>query len=239
MTDPSKPQRLPDGFIERGASVTRLEAFVDAAFAFAVTLLVISLDTIPSSISAMVNALKGVPAFAASFAQIMIFWSAHATWSRRFGLDDARSQQLSLLLVFLVLVYVYPLKILFGGLFFWISRGWLPQVASIDTLWDLQMMFVVYGIAFTTLSLCMAGLYQQALRATVRPALEPAEIGRARAEIVRWIYSALVAGISMTFALLLPEHPSPWIVGLPGLVYGLLGFTGALTRRVAGPAAPD
>lgn len=73
MGEITQLQRLPDGFLERGASVTRVEAFVDAAFAFAVTLLVISLDSIPSSISSMVEALKGVPAFAASFAQIMIF----------------------------------------------------------------------------------------------------------------------------------------------------------------------
>src|SRR5689334_21939870 len=106
MTAITNLQRLPDGFIHRGVNVTRLEAFVDAAFAFAVTLLVISLDSIPTSIPAMLVALKGVPAFAASFIQIMIFWSAHATWSRRFGLDDAPSQRLSLVLVFLVLVYV-------------------------------------------------------------------------------------------------------------------------------------
>ena len=81
--------RRPDGFLERGGTVTRLEAFVDAAFAFSVTLLVISLDTIPESIPAMLEALRGIPAFAASFAQIALFWAAHVTWSRRFGLDDS------------------------------------------------------------------------------------------------------------------------------------------------------
>ena len=89
------PRRLPDGFLERGSEVTRLEAFVDATFAFAVTLLVISLESIPDSIPGMLQALKGVPAFAASFAQIMLFWSAHATWSRRFGLrivEDHKAQ---------------------------------------------------------------------------------------------------------------------------------------------------
>jgi hypothetical protein len=135
------------------------------AFAFAVTMLVISLDAIPDSIGGMLSALKGVPAFAASFAQIMMFWFAHATWSRRFGLDDGPSSRLSLVLVFLVLVYVYPLKILFGSFFAWISRGWLPPVAEIHTLLDLQGMFVMYGIAFGTLSLCLAALNRQALRA--------------------------------------------------------------------------
>ena len=180
--------RLSDGFLERGASATRLEAFVDATFAFAVTLLVISLNTIPSSIAGMLDALKGVPAFAASFAQIMMFWSAHAIWSRRFGLDDQPSQRLSLLLMFLVLVYVYPLKIVFGALFHWISGGWMPQVAAIGTLHDLKMMFAMYGLAFGTLSLCLAALNRQALRARIEPPLEPAERAATRGEIMRWVY---------------------------------------------------
>ena len=96
---------------ERGREVTRIEAFVDAAFAFAVTLLVISFDAIPDSVPALVAALKGVPAFAASFALLAWIWWSHAAWSRRYGLDDGRSVLLSLLLVFLVLVYVYPLRL--------------------------------------------------------------------------------------------------------------------------------
>ncbi len=37
--------------VERGDKVTRLEAFVDASFAFALTLLVIAGDSIPGSVA--------------------------------------------------------------------------------------------------------------------------------------------------------------------------------------------
>jgi len=227
------PQLLPDGFLERGASVTRLEAFVDAAFAFAVTMLVISLDSIPDSISGMLQALKGVPAFAASFAQIMMFWSAHATWSRRFGLDDASSNVFSLVLVFLVLVYVYPLKILFASFFAWVSGGWLPQVAQIRTLADLQGMFTMYGLAFGTLSLLMAALNWHALRAKVLPALSAHERAHTRGEYVRWIYTAIVAAGSIVFSMLLTESGPNWLFGMPGMFYAMLGFTGVVIDRFA------
>jgi uncharacterized membrane protein len=235
------PVRLPDGFLERGATVTRLEAFVDAAFAFAVTMLVISLDAIPTSIGGMLSALKGVPAFAASFAQIMMFWFAHATWSRRFGLDDGPSSRLSLALVFLVLVYVYPLKILFASFFAWVSGGWLPPVAQIRSLFDLQGMFIMYGIAFSTLSLCLAALNRQALRGAVAPPLDEGERARTRREIARWLYNVLVALGSMVFALLLPPTAPQWLFGMPGIFYAMMLLTGPVLDRVAPlPArAPD
>ncbi len=234
MSASDQALRLPDGFVERGHNVTRIEAFVDAAFAFAVTLLVIASNSVPSSFEEMIQALKGVPAFAASFAQIMMFWSAHSLWSRRFGLDDPRSQRLSLVMVFLVLVYVYPLKILFGGLFNWISGGWFPPVAELHSLLDLKLMFVMYGVAFGTLSVCVAGLYREALKAEARPPLDPFEFAATRNEILRWRFNAVVAGLSIAFALLLPEGAPKWLLGMPGMVYALLSFTGVVVARFGG-----
>jgi uncharacterized membrane protein len=239
MSAPLSLQRRPDGFLERGGQVTRLEAFVDAAFAFAVTLLVIALDQIPDSIPAMLAALRGIPAFAASFVQIILFWMAHEAWSRRFGLDDARGSVLSLVLVFLVLVYVYPLKILFSAFFAWISGGWFPAVAPIHTLADLQGMFVMYALAFGTLSVCMVLLNRHALAAAVTPPLEPAERLVTRGEIVRWWFAVFVAALSMAVALLMPADVPGWVYGMPGMLYGLLGFTRPVVRRFVPGAAVD
>ena len=53
------------GFRLRGAEMSRLETFADAAFAFALTLLVISIDEIPASFPEFSAALRNVPVFAA------------------------------------------------------------------------------------------------------------------------------------------------------------------------------
>ena len=53
---------VKNGVRLRGAQMTRLETFTDAAFAFAVTLLVISVDDVPRSYDAFIVALQGVPA---------------------------------------------------------------------------------------------------------------------------------------------------------------------------------
>ena len=69
-------------FRERGAQVTRVEAFIDAVFAFAITLMAVAGQSIPGSVDALADAMKGIPAFVLAFALIARFWSAHAHWSR-------------------------------------------------------------------------------------------------------------------------------------------------------------
>ena len=228
-----QPPLRPDGFRERGTTVTRLEAFVDAAFAFAVTLLVISLDTIPDSIDALYEALKGAPAFLASFAQLAMFWRAHVTWTRRYGLDDGMTLVLSLLLVFLALVYVYPLKVLFGVFFGWVSRGWLPANFEIESIGDLREMFIIYAGAFASLGLVIAAFYRHAWRKRAALGLSLREQVDTREEILAWLFCVLVAALSALLAVTLPTptQRSFWneiMLGLPGMAYSLLGLTGLL-----------
>src|SRR5258705_1407685 len=75
------------GFRLRGIEMTRLETFIDAAFAFAVTMLVIATGQVPDDIQALLIAFNNVPAFVASIAVLSIFWRGHWLWSRRFRLE--------------------------------------------------------------------------------------------------------------------------------------------------------
>jgi uncharacterized membrane protein len=234
--------RLPRGFRDRGTQVTRLETFVDAAFAFAVTLLVISFDAMPASIPALMDALRGVPAFALSFVQIALFWRAHVTWSRRYGLDDSLSNVLSLALVALVLVYVYPLKILFGTFFSWITNGWIPWTLRVTSFQDILDMFVIYGVAFATLSLCMAALYARAWRLRTVLALDAEETVATAGSIAVWAWACVVGLVSIVAACLMPSNPPYWLSGLPGLIYFLMNLSWfvsrAAERRVRRRLAP-
>jgi len=118
--------RTDRGFRLRGLEMTRLEAFIDAAFAFATTMLIISQSGIPSSVAELTDALKDVPAFLTSFATIASFWYAHRSWSRRYGLEDTPAVLISLALVFVMLIFVFPLKMAYSALFAWITAGFLP-----------------------------------------------------------------------------------------------------------------
>ena len=210
---------------------------MDAAFAFTVTLLVISLDAIPDSIQSLVEAMKGVPAFAASFAQIALFWYAHATWSKRYGLDDRAGVLLSLLLVFLVLVYVYPLRLLLGTFFGWITGGWLPMpLSDVAGAPQIAFVFVFYGLAFASMSACMGGLYLLAWRRRRQLALDADRAADAMGEVAAYGYFCAVGMLSALVAIGLPEDAVPWQVAIPGTLYFLLSLTGlvhVLGRRRA------
>ena len=226
------PRLRPDGFLERGNQVTRMEAFVDAAFAFALTMLVISVGSIPDTMPKLLEALKGTPAFAASFALVASFWYEHMTWSRRYGLDDPRSIKLSLLLVFLVMVYIYPLKALFATFFGWITQGWLPSGFGIHSVHDLRMMFVIYGILVGTIGAVFALLYLQAWRQRARLGLSLDEQVATVAQIARALMQPAVASLSILAALSLPANPAPWMYGMPGMLYLLLSLSGPIPDAI-------
>ncbi len=236
MTDSNAADRRPDGFRERGRDVTRVEAFVDASFAFAVTLLVISLDGMPADVPELEDALKRIPSFAASFMLLVYFWFAHHTWSRRYGLNDAGSVYLSLLLVFLVLVWVYPLRVLFGVAVGWFSQIALPQEWHIPlhfefgSFADLRFMFLVYGMAWSSLGIVVALLYRQAWKQRDALRLNRTERLATRAEIARWMWVPVTGAISVAIVFLIPKGGPNWLAGLPGLAYAAMALTGPVMK---------
>src|SRR5437868_11206665 len=111
------------GFRLRGIEMTRLETFIDAAFAFAITMLVIAAQQIPDDIKTLLGAFKNVPSFIASIIVLGIFWRGHWLWSRRYGLEDGVSIFISWAMIVTILIYVYPLKAIFSSMWFLLSDG--------------------------------------------------------------------------------------------------------------------
>ncbi|HZH43752.1 MAG TPA: TMEM175 family protein [Lysobacter sp.] len=230
-----QPDPLPRdsaGFRIRGAQPTRMETFVDAAFAFAVTLLVITLDPLPNSVQALVDALKRVPAFLAGFAILAVFWLAHRNFSRRTALEDGWTLLYSLLLVAVTLVYVFPLRMLMAFAFHHLSGGWLPSaLPPAPTAGELRLFYVVYGVGFAAMATSILLMYRHALRRADALGLDAVERLLARQEIAAMAVLVGSALLSIALALLVP--PNSWLQGLPGMVYGLLPLAMGLFVAVA------
>src|SRR4051812_255991 len=98
-----------DGFRWRGRDVSRIEGFSDAVFGFALTLLVVSLE-VPKTFDQLNETMRGFLSFAICFALLALVWHGHYKYFRRYGLSDPATMILNLVLLFLVVFYVYPLK---------------------------------------------------------------------------------------------------------------------------------
>ena len=198
------------GFRLRGLEMTRLEGFVDATFAFAVTMLIIAGQQVPDDVSALLAAFRHVPAFAASIIVLAIFWRGHWVWSRRYGLEDTVSIWISWALIFTMLIYVYPLKVIFGGMFAALSEGRLGQPIAVRSTGEARAIFAVYALGFSALALeivllnLRAWSFRHALRLNEREAL------LTRGSIEGWAIPFLLGLVSLVLALILPRGSIGW-----------------------------
>ena len=196
------------GFRQRGMEMTRLETFTDAAFAFAVTLLVISVDDVPRSYEEFINALKQIPVFIACFIQLMVFWWGHHRWSRRYGLEDGWSMLGSLTLVAAVLIYIYPLRVIFGAFFADASDGFIPIPFELELV-EVGTLFVVFGAGFSSLAGLVVVLYVIALIRRETLALDRREVFQTQAAVIGWSLVTLTGLVSLILAATLPAELSP------------------------------
>lgn len=168
----------------------RLDAFVDAAFAFAVTLLVITGANGPSSLAALGVAMGRIPASLGAFALIAMFWMAYRDFGRIAPRRDAWSSLNGLAIVFVVLVYVFPLRMLVESAFVWISGGRLPGEVIIRNLEDLRMLFRVYGMGFVVLAGLFITLYAHAARSPETLGVNAADAEVAASVVQIWLIVA-------------------------------------------------
>lgn len=103
-------------FVWRSHEPSRLETFSDAVFTFAITLIMVSLE-VPRTFDELFEVFRGFLAFACCFSIVFIIWNNQNIYFRRYGLNNAYVTLLNALLLFVVLMYVYPLKFLFMALF--------------------------------------------------------------------------------------------------------------------------
>lgn len=214
------------GFRMRGLEMTRIEVFVDAAFAFALTMLVISFDAIPTNYTELLEAIKGIPAFVVAVWQLVWIWYTHNKWSRRYGLDDAWTVVLSTALLIVVLVFIYPMRILAEGLFTWLTDGYLYSSFQLRSWDELAGVFVFLGVGWVVLCSVYVSMYRYAARLHEPLRLNDSELFETRTLSLLWAGAALIGVLAIAVALITKDRWVPFA----GFTYLLLGAWFPLAR---------
>ena len=207
------------GFHWRGAEVTRLEGFTDAVFAFAVTLLVVSLE-VPKTIPELFAAMHGFLAFGVCFALLANVWHEHYRFFRRYALESPWVVFLNCALLFFVLFYVYPLKFIFTALF---DRSEIEPA-------DVRALFTIWSLGYAAVFTVFALLYLHAWRIRAQLELTPVEAMRTRVSLSDQLAMILVALLST----LLARTVSDRYLGYAGNIYAIVPIYFTIAHSIAG-----
>lgn len=204
----------------RGREVSRLEAFSDVVFGFALTLIVVSLE-VPTRYEELIATMRGLPAFAICFALLTWVWHGHHTFFRRYALSDEITVALNTALLFIVLFYIYPMKFMFSFV-----------TGQIRGTVDGRGLMIIYSVGFIGIFAMFLLMYGHAWRK--REDLELNAIERHDTLTSVWMYGSYVAiGLVATaIAYFLPVNKA----SLAGLTYWLIGPVSAIIGAKRGAA---
>ncbi len=201
----------------RGHEVKRIETFSDAVFAFAVTLLIVSLE-VPKTFEQLLVSIRGFVPFGICFTFLLLIWHEQHVFFRRYGLDDTRTIVLNSALMFVVLLYVYPLKFLFSLAFSGAIYGSGRSPFSINDSQVPQLM-VIYGVGYIVIYTLFLLLYVHALRKKRVLQLTVVECFDTRTKIYAQAVLISIGVGSIIIALVLPQG----MAALAGMFYMLIG----------------
>ncbi len=216
----------PGHFRLRGKEMSRIDAFSDVIFGFAITLLVVSLE-VPKTFEELHAAFAGFLPFGICFLLLMTIWYRHYQFFRRYGLHDTTTIILNACLLFVVLFYVYPLKFMFTA--FTATLMGKEMQDGISTAAQVREIMVLCGLGFTATYSLLAAMVLNAWRQRDTLGLDAAERLQTRAVIIDNAGYVAIGIVSITVALLARSRPDmagpvyllimPWAT-LHGMYFG-------------------
>lgn len=201
--------------MSRPRDITRLEGFSDAVFGFALTLLVVQLET-PMTLADLRNTAGSFVPFALTFAMVAWIWHLHNQFFERYPLDDAWTVFLNSTLLFVVLFYVFPLKSLTLAL----VGQWTMDPATIPNIAEMghPLVMVIYSAGVVLVFGTFLLLHHRAWQLRDQLQLDALQLTELRYAVRGHLISAGLGVVSLILVGLMPHQP-----GWGGMIYGLMG----------------
>lgn len=220
-------------FIIRGENPSRLENFSDAVFAFSITLLMISLE-VPKTFTQILNLTDELIAFAVTIIPLFIIWHQHRLFFRHYGLYDNTVLKWNTLLLFIVLIFIFPLKFLSLFLVRFFSSFFGESENVFVTMIEGQqvpLLMVYYGLGALGILFVFSRFYKHSIRKKDELNLNNFELKHT--EYYKRIFTHLcfVPLISIAFVLIFMNINVTLASVISGMLYSLTGVVFAVNQR--------
>jgi hypothetical protein len=126
-----------------------------------------------------------------------------------------------------ILIYIYPLKVVFDAMWHFLSNGWFGQRIAAHTIEQVRQLFALYALGFVTIALELLCLNLRAWQLRVPLRLNERERALTLATVGGWCIPVGVGLISLVLALTMPPERIAW----SGWVYFSLAILMPLYRR--------
>ncbi|TNE63316.1 MAG: DUF1211 domain-containing protein [Alphaproteobacteria bacterium] len=204
-----------NGVRVRGGQVSRIEGLTDAVIGFAITLLIVSME-VPTSLDELFAMVLGFPAFGITFLLLVFIWYWHYRYCRQFGLATGKVIWATGSLLFVTLMFVYPLKFLATVVVnYVILGGWfgvdMPRMLSFRGD-QFPFLHMLYATGFSSVFLCFSWLYNIALKAADELELTVVETWHVRVHRNTFLVVALVPLLTILIVFI-PNPMAPMWAG--------------------------
>lgn len=224
---------MENQFKIRSDSPSRLENFSDAVFAFSITLLMISLE-VPQTFTQILELTDELIAFAITIIPLFVIWQQHRQFFRRYGLDDSVVLKWNTILLFIVLIFIFPLKFLslFLVRFYSSVLFGTPTVFGTMISGDqVPMLMIYYGLGALGLIFVFSRFYKHALNKKDELELNTYELKHTEYYKRLFTHLCYVPIISIVFVIVIMFFNVTIASVVSGVLYALTGVVFVINQR--------
>ena len=161
--------------------------------------------------------MRGFFGFGISFSLLVFIWQEQHRFFRSYGMDDGVTLNLNIILLFLVLFYVYPLKFLFSLSFGDMIYGEGKSPFTIRSE-QVPTLMAIYALGFVAIYFLFFLMYLRARNKSASMGLTPLERFDCGSTMYRMIIMVAVGICSLLTALMFKNVQATWA----GYVYFLI-----------------
>lgn len=224
---------MENQFKIRSDSPSRLENFSDAVFAFSITLLMISLE-VPQTFTQILELTDELIAFAITIIPLFVIWQQHRQFFRRYGLDDSVVLKWNTILLFIVLIFIFPLKFLSLFLVRFYSSVLFGTPTVFGTMINgeqVPMLMIYYGLGALGLVFVFSRFYKHALNKKDELELNTYELKHTEYYKRLFTHLCYVPIISIVFVIVIMIFNVTIASVVSGVLYALTGVVFVINQR--------